>query len=577
VANKVSLSPEGDELHHGKLMRGPDAEAWAHATYDDFDRLIERTRTLTFIPYAEKPVDRPASNFVQACTDKIKMGIRKKRVRGTHGGRTDYTGGLAAYVASAPTVKIHLNSVISTPGAKFATADITDFYLNTPLPQPEYLKIRRNQIPQQTWDKYDLDTIAYDNGNAVMARLDKTIPGLPQSGIISQNALVKHIGESGYHLSDSCIITHDTRPISATLIVDDFGIKYINDQDLHHFLDTLRAKYDITVDLTGEHYIGFDLLWEYEGPRRRVELSMPRYIPKLLASLNFVKLPRDINNPTSYTAPVYAAAQFTTPTDSSKPLNAQAIKRLQSIVGSIGYYAQVLDSTMLTPVRLIASDQAKPTETVQAAADHLLQYAATWPNATLTFYPSDMQLKISSDATHLSEPQAGSRAGGLHYLGDDAAKSQWVNGAIDILSRRINVVVSSAYEAEIGSSYLNAVESLSETRVLELLGHLQPPTEILCDNRVAVDVCNGHSTQRRHKSIDMRFEWLICRTQQGQFSMKWIPGVNNPADYFTKKHPTKHHQAMRRFFVTDPPRPSANTAKARHNMHRRAKRVQILT
>ena len=34
--------------------------------------------------------------------------------------------------ASLLTVKILLNSVISTPGAKFMAIDIKDFYLNTP-------------------------------------------------------------------------------------------------------------------------------------------------------------------------------------------------------------------------------------------------------------------------------------------------------------------------------------------------------------------------------------------------------------------------------------------------------------
>jgi hypothetical protein len=57
---------------------------------------------------------------------------------------------------------------------------------------------------------------------------------------------------------------------------------------------------------------------------------------------------------------------------------------------------------MLTTVRQIASQQAVPTEAVQAAADHLLHYAATWPTATLTFYPSDMLLKIMTAPTSQS-------------------------------------------------------------------------------------------------------------------------------------------------------------------------------
>ena len=38
------------------------------------------------------------------------------------------------------TVKILLNSVISTKGARFMTIDIKDFYLNTPMARFEYMR-----------------------------------------------------------------------------------------------------------------------------------------------------------------------------------------------------------------------------------------------------------------------------------------------------------------------------------------------------------------------------------------------------------------------------------------------------
>ena len=35
--------------------------------------------------------------------------------------------------ADLTTCKLHMNSVVSTPGAKFAAGDVKDFHLNTPL------------------------------------------------------------------------------------------------------------------------------------------------------------------------------------------------------------------------------------------------------------------------------------------------------------------------------------------------------------------------------------------------------------------------------------------------------------
>ena len=45
------------------------------------------------------------------------------------------------------TVKLHLNSVISTKGARYCTIDLNDFYLNTPMVRPEYMRMKLKDIP----------------------------------------------------------------------------------------------------------------------------------------------------------------------------------------------------------------------------------------------------------------------------------------------------------------------------------------------------------------------------------------------------------------------------------------------
>jgi hypothetical protein len=41
--------------------------------------------------------------------------------------------------------------------------------------------------------------------------------------------------------------------------------------------------------------------------------------------------------------------------------------------------------------------------------------------------------------------------------------------------------------------------------------------------------------------MDMQFEGLLDRVQQGQFKTYWKPGKTNLVDYFTKHHPPAHH------------------------------------
>jgi hypothetical protein len=45
--------------------------------------------------------------------------------------------------------KLLFNSVVLTPGAKFMTIDISNSYLMTPLPRPEYLRLKLSDIPEE--------------------------------------------------------------------------------------------------------------------------------------------------------------------------------------------------------------------------------------------------------------------------------------------------------------------------------------------------------------------------------------------------------------------------------------------
>ena len=82
------------------------------------------------------------------------------------------------------------------------------------------------------------------------------------------------------------------------------------------------------------------------------------------------------------------------------------------------------------------------------------------------------------------------------------------------------------------------------------MGHKQPATPIQTDNAMAEAVINGKVQPKRTKAMDMRFHWLRDRECQQQFRIYWKPGKLNYADYWTKHHPAKHHQQVRREFIT---------------------------
>jgi hypothetical protein len=73
---------------------------------------------------------------------------------------------------------------------------------------------------------------------------------------------------------------HKTRPFSFTLVVDDFGIKYVNKANVEHVLTSLQATYKLTTDWTGDLYCGITLGWDYD--KQYVDILMPGYVKKKL-------------------------------------------------------------------------------------------------------------------------------------------------------------------------------------------------------------------------------------------------------------------------------------------------------
>ena len=68
--------------------------------------------------------------------------------------RINYPGEVATPTADMLVAKILFNSVISTRGARFMTIDIINFYLMTPLKQPEFIRVKFNHLPEEIVNKY---------------------------------------------------------------------------------------------------------------------------------------------------------------------------------------------------------------------------------------------------------------------------------------------------------------------------------------------------------------------------------------------------------------------------------------
>ncbi len=101
-----------------------------------------------------------------------------------------------------------------------------------------------------------------------------------------------------------------------------------------------------------------------------------------------------------------AKAQAPLPIDFSPKLSPTEIKEIQCVIGSILYYAQAVDITVIMALSFIAIEQSMGTTNTIEKAKQLLDYFVTYPDVTIRFCALDMILNVHSDALYLLESEA---------------------------------------------------------------------------------------------------------------------------------------------------------------------------
>jgi hypothetical protein len=200
MANEVICPETGKSLKHQDLItRVKYKIKWMKSTANEINRLYNTNR-IRFIRRSEIPKGRKVTygSFVVDIKDHKE---EKERTRLTIGGdQIEYPGDKSTRTAGLTTAKVLINSVISTPSAKFLVIDINNFYLNTPWA----IRIYGHQF-------------------GVAPSGDYGMYGLPQAGILTNELLQRNLDKDGYRPTTHThgLWTHDTCPISFSLVVDD--------------------------------------------------------------------------------------------------------------------------------------------------------------------------------------------------------------------------------------------------------------------------------------------------------------------------------------------------------------------
>ena len=143
------------------------------------------------------------------------------------------------------------------------------------------MRIHLSLIPQEIIEEYDAMKFV-DIDEYVYIEVTGAMYGLAQSGRIANQDLQKHLAKYGYYPTRRTpgLWKHRTRKINFTLVVDNFGIKYFNKDNIDHLFAAIKDKYPLKIDWEEVKYVGIDLDWNYT--KREVILSMKGYVKRAL-------------------------------------------------------------------------------------------------------------------------------------------------------------------------------------------------------------------------------------------------------------------------------------------------------
>jgi hypothetical protein len=143
-----AFNPDSGQIaEYQELRNCSEGPFWQASCAKGFGRLLQGhgkhmptgTETMFFIRRDQIPKHKKPTYM------RIVAAYRPKKstphcVQFTCGGNIiEYDGDVSTKTAHLTTVRCHINNVLSAPGAKYMTADLSNFYLETPMDDYEYM------------------------------------------------------------------------------------------------------------------------------------------------------------------------------------------------------------------------------------------------------------------------------------------------------------------------------------------------------------------------------------------------------------------------------------------------------
>ena len=140
----------------------------------------------------------------------------------------------------------------------------------------KYMRMKLTDFPVHVQQQYNIH--AHSKNGYVYLEIRRSIYVLPQEGKLGNEYLRDKLRPHGYYevIQTPRLCKNISRPIYFSLVVDDFGVKYVGEDNYHHLIDSLKEDFTISEDWTGGLYYGIKLKWDYN--KRTLDIVMQVFI-----------------------------------------------------------------------------------------------------------------------------------------------------------------------------------------------------------------------------------------------------------------------------------------------------------
>lgn len=360
-----------------------------------------------------------------------------------------------------------------------------------------------------------------------VCRLNKSIYGIRQASRIWNMTLHSALLAFGLTQStaDPCIYSRirGDEIIIIAIWVDDGLIAGSNISLIRNIIRYLNTNFEIEHG-PAEHFVG--IVIERDRPGRKIYLSAPHYIEKMLAKFNMtsvhpVAIPADKGGP--------HLSKSLSPTSRGE---SDLMKTLpyREAVGGLLYAAITLRPDIAFVTSRLAQYCENPGVQHWKAAKRVIKYLAGPRDYGICFGGSETfnrQLNGYSDADYAADIDTRRSTSGFVFTLN--------GGPVSWTSRRQPIVALSTMESE----YIAASDASREATWLRILlkelGIEQnKPTPIWCDNESAISLAKNPNSHKRFKHIDVRYHYIREQVMKKVVNMSYINTKSQLADILTK-------------------------------------------